>query len=89
MFDALNITLDKAIARADADIRNIPINICRREKANNLFEDGMRAGSGKLSVGSRFCKRTRPYKYYGYLNGTDITQKTKNITFYLIQNQCF
>jgi hypothetical protein len=37
MFDALNMTLDEAIASAEADIRNSAIAIRRREKANELF----------------------------------------------------
>ncbi|MGK7874249.1 MAG: hypothetical protein AB4426_13330 [Xenococcaceae cyanobacterium] len=38
MFDALNMTLDEAIAQAEADIRNSPINVYRREKAKKLLE---------------------------------------------------
>ncbi len=38
MFDALNMTLDEAIASAEADVRNSSHNIRRREKANTLFE---------------------------------------------------
>lgn len=38
MFDVLNMTLDEAIASAEADLRNNPSNIRRREKANRLFD---------------------------------------------------
>jgi hypothetical protein len=37
MLDALNMTLDEAIASAEADIRNNALNRRRREKANRLF----------------------------------------------------
>lgn len=37
MLDALNMTLDEAIASAEKDIRNNSINCRRREKAERLF----------------------------------------------------
>ncbi len=37
MLDALNMTLDEAIASAEFDIRNNDINRRRRQKAENLF----------------------------------------------------
>ena len=37
MLDALNMTLDEAIASSEADIRNNNINISRRQKAERLF----------------------------------------------------
>ena len=37
MLDALNMTLDEAIASFEADIRNNSINRRRRQKAENLF----------------------------------------------------
>ena len=39
MLDALNMTLDEAIASAELDIRNNNINRRRREKAERLFAD--------------------------------------------------
>ena len=39
MLDALNMTLDEAIASAESDIRNSNINRRRREKAERLFTD--------------------------------------------------
>lgn len=38
MFDDLNMLLDEAIALAEADIRNSPINVERRQRARNLLE---------------------------------------------------
>ncbi len=38
MFDDLNMLLDEAIALAEADIRNSPIKVERRQKAKNLLE---------------------------------------------------
>jgi hypothetical protein len=38
MFDALNMTLDEAIASAERDVRNNPHNIRRREQASDLFD---------------------------------------------------
>ena len=38
MFDALNMTLDEAIASAERDLRNNPHNIRRREQASALFD---------------------------------------------------
>ena len=38
MFDDLNMLLDEAIALAEADIRNSPINVERRKRARNLLE---------------------------------------------------
>ncbi len=37
MLDALNMTLDEAIASAEADIRNNNINRRRRQEAERLF----------------------------------------------------
>ena len=37
MLDALNMTLDEAIASAEADIRNNNINLRRRQEAERLF----------------------------------------------------
>ena len=37
MLDALNMTLDEAIASAELDIRNSNINRRRREKAERIF----------------------------------------------------
>ena len=37
MLDALNMTLDEAIASAESDIRNNNINRRRRQKAERLF----------------------------------------------------
>ena len=37
MLDALNMTLDEAIASAELDIRNSNINHRRREKAERIF----------------------------------------------------
>lgn len=37
MLDALNMTLDEAIASSEADIRNIKINRLRRQEAEKLF----------------------------------------------------
>jgi len=37
MLDALNMTLDKAIASFEEDIRNNALNRRHREKANRLF----------------------------------------------------
>lgn len=37
MLDALNMTLDKAIASSEADIRNNKINRRRRQEAKKLF----------------------------------------------------
>ncbi|MEL6927290.1 MAG: hypothetical protein AAFO95_01490 [Cyanobacteria bacterium J06600_6] len=37
MLDALNMTLDEAIASSKVDIRNNSINIRRRQKAERLF----------------------------------------------------
>ena len=37
MLDALNMTLDEAIASAESDIRNNDINRRRRQKAERLF----------------------------------------------------
>ena len=37
MLDALNMTLDEAIASAEADIRNNNINRTRRQQAEQLF----------------------------------------------------
>ena len=39
MLDALNMTLDEAIASAESDIRNSSFNRRRREKAERLFAD--------------------------------------------------
>ena len=39
MLNALNMTLDEAIASAESDIRNNEINLCRRQKAERLFAD--------------------------------------------------
>ena len=39
MLDALNMTLDEAIASAESDIRNNNINLRRREKAERIFAD--------------------------------------------------
>ena len=39
MLDALNMTLDEAIASAELDIRNNNINRRRREKAERIFAD--------------------------------------------------
>lgn len=39
MLDALNMTLDEAIASAELDIRNNNINRRRREKAEQIFTD--------------------------------------------------
>ena len=39
MLDALNITLDEAIASAESDIRNNHINLRRRQKAESLFNN--------------------------------------------------
>lgn len=38
MFDYMNMLLDEAIALAEADIRNSPINVERRKRAGNLLE---------------------------------------------------
>ncbi|MBW4493005.1 MAG: hypothetical protein KME26_07940 [Oscillatoria princeps RMCB-10] len=38
MFDALNMKLEEAIASAEADIRNNPLNVRRRERAEKLLE---------------------------------------------------
>lgn len=38
MFDSLNITLNEAIASAEADIRNNPINLRRQERGKELIE---------------------------------------------------
>ena len=37
MLDAVNMTLDEAIASSEADIRNNSVNIRRRQKAERLF----------------------------------------------------
>lgn len=37
MLEALNMTLDEAIASSEADIRNSKINRYRRQKAEKLF----------------------------------------------------
>ena len=37
MLDALNMTLDEAIASSEADIRNSSANFRRRQKAKRLF----------------------------------------------------
>jgi|GEM_PF-6218524 len=37
MLDALNMTLDEAIASSESDIRNSNINRHRRQKADRLF----------------------------------------------------
>jgi hypothetical protein len=39
MLDALNMTLDEAIASSEADIRNNSINRRRRQEAERLFAD--------------------------------------------------
>ena len=39
MLDALNMTLDEAIASAESDIRNNNINRRRRQAAESLFAD--------------------------------------------------
>ena len=39
MLDALNMTLDEAIASAESDIRNNNINRRRRQAAEKLFAD--------------------------------------------------
>ena len=39
MLDALNMTLDEAIASAESDIRNNSINCRRRQAAEKLFAD--------------------------------------------------
>ena len=39
MLDALNMTLDEAIASAESDIRNNNTNRRRREKAERIFAD--------------------------------------------------
>ena len=39
MLDALNMTLDEAIASAELDIRNNHINRRRRQKAEDLFTE--------------------------------------------------
>ena len=39
-FDALNLLLDEAIAQAEADIRNSPLNAYRSGKARVAIEEG-------------------------------------------------
>ena len=39
-FDALNLLLDEAIARAEADIRNSPLTAYRLGKAKRVVEEG-------------------------------------------------
>ncbi|AFZ33695.1 hypothetical protein Sta7437_0073 [Stanieria cyanosphaera PCC 7437] len=39
MLDVLNMTLDEAIASAEADLRNNNINRRRRQEAERLFAD--------------------------------------------------
>jgi len=38
MLEAWTLTLDELIAMVEADIRNSPINVYRREKAKRLAE---------------------------------------------------
>jgi len=41
--DALTLSLDELIAMVEADIRNSPINVYRREKAKRLAESVKKA----------------------------------------------